>query len=383
MRVVIDGRLWAESGIGRYIRNLVKELQELHGSNKTDGSGKSNEYFVLLLEKDFQIVNFPDNNFHKVLADFKWYGWAEQIKLPRLLKSLKPDLVHFPHFNVPIFYSGKFVVTIHDLIHQHHQTREATTKNSLVYGIKKIGYRAVFSHAVKRAQKIIAPSEFVKKQLQKEWGIGEDKVTVTYEGVDERIIREVGEFREIGEKFHIKKPYLFYLGNAQPHKNILGLVRAFREIRKKYSELSLILSGPESAFWERIIGEFGGLGELGKSGVRVTGFVSEEEMVVLYKNAEVFIMPSFEEGFGIPILEAMACGCPVVSSNAASLPEVGGDAVLYFNPKDMNEMIRVLREVWESEGLREKMIKKGLQQVKKFSWERLAKETLSVYTQVG
>lgn len=373
MRIVIDGRLWSESGLGRYIRNLVYELQKID---------QVNDYFILLLKKDFYDVSY-DKNFHKVLADFKWYGIKEQIKLPELLKSLKPDLVHFPHFNVPIFYRGKFVVTIHDLIHQHFKTRNTSTLNPFFHMLKKNGYRKVFSHAVKKSVKIITPSEFVKNQLINEWGIEEDKVAVTYEGVDEGVIRIVGEvvekdFVKVSEKFGIKKPYLFYIGNAQPHKNLSRLISVFGKIKEKHPDLNLVLSGPKHIFWEKIKKE-----SHSRGGILFTGFVSEEEMVILYKNAQSFVMPSLEEGFGIPILEAMACSCPVVSSSAASLPEVGGSAnaesVLYFDPKDENDMENKILQVLDDKKLRKELIKKGERRYKEFSWQKMAKQTLAIY----
>lgn len=376
MKIVIDGRLWSESGLGRYVRNLVNELQRIN---------ETNEYYVLLLRKNYDTVQYYSRNFHKVLADFKWYGVKEQIKLPKLLKELSPDLVHFPHFNVPIFFKGKFVVTIHDLIHQHFQTRETSTLNPFFHAIKKFGYKKVFSNAVKKSAKIITPSEFVKNQLIKEWGINGNKIVVTYEGVDKSVIEEIKkatekDFIKIAEKFGIKKPYLFYIGNAQPHKNLSRLIHVFEKLKEKYPNLSLVLSGPKHIFWEKI------KLESHLEGVIFTGFVSEKEMVVLYKNAEMFVMPSLEEGFGIPILEAMACSCPVVSSNAGSLPEVGGPssdrAVLYFDPKNEQDMEDKISQILNDEKLREVLIKNGEKRYKEFNWKKLAEQTLEVYQSV-
>lgn len=376
MRIVIDGRLWSESGLGRYVRNLVFGLQEID---------KVNEYYILLLKKDYNSMVCHTNNFHKVLADFRWYEWEEQVRLFKLLRELKGDLVHFPHFNIPIFYRGKFIVTIHDLIHQHFQTRQTTTLNPIFYTVKKIGYRKAFSTAVKNSVKVITPSNFVKKQLVEEWGVREGKVVVTPEGVDLEVVRKVmgvGEkdFVKVAEKFKLKKPYLFYVGNAQPHKNLVRLVRVFGKLKEKFPGLSLVLSGPDSLFWERVREESSHFAKASwDKGVVFTGFLKEEEMVVLYKNAEAFVMPSLEEGFGIPILEAMACGCPVISSSAGSLSEVGGDAVVYFNPEDEEDMVKAIEGILGDEGLREKMIKQGFSQVKKFSWEKMARETLEIY----
>lgn len=369
MKIVIDGRLWSESGLGRYIRNLVTNLEKIDTKN---------QYYVLLLKKDFEKISFSNPEFHKVIADFKWYGLTEQINLPRILKSINPDLVHFPHFNVPIFYKGKFIVTIHDLIHQHFQTRTTTTLNPLLHNIKRFGYKKIFSNAVKNSYKIIVPSEFVKNQLIKEWKIEINKIIVTAEGVDEemiKIIRETGEndFIKVVEKFKFKKPYLFYVGNAQPHKNLCQLISAFKKLKEKYSELSLVLSGPDHYFWQQI------RKSENTEYIKFTGFVSEKELVALYKNAEMFVMPSLEEGFGIPILEAMACSCPIASSNAGSLPEVGGEAALYFDPKNEEEMIRRISQLLDDKKLREILIKKGEQRYKKFSWQEMAIQTSKIY----
>ncbi|OGE63795.1 hypothetical protein A3A14_04515 [Candidatus Daviesbacteria bacterium RIFCSPLOWO2_01_FULL_43_38] len=368
MRIVIDARLWSESGIGRYIRNLVGQLQELD---------KENEYFILHLKKEFDGITYKDN-FKGILANFRWYGFAEQLSLPKLLKSLTPDLVHFPHFNVPIFYRGKYVVTIHDLIHQHFQMRRATTRDPLTYKIKKLGYKKVFSSAVCHAEKILTPSEFVKKQLLKEWCANSHRVIVTPEGVEEGFIRLINEckdkdFKRLAEKFGIKKPYLFYVGNAHPHKNILALIKAFEVVKNMYPDYVLVLSGPSHHFWEQI------KKNSNPRGLIFTGFVTEKELAALYKNALAFVMPSFEEGFGIPILEAMAAGCPVVSSNAASLPEVGGDACLYFDPKKETDMVEKLVQIVGDEKLRKELVAKGNKRWQEFSWERMAEQTLEVY----
>lgn len=370
----MDGRMYNESGIGRYIRNLISSLQIVD---------QENEYFILHLRGDCDRLVYH-NNFHKVLADFRWYGLGEQIKLPGLLNSLKPDLVHFPHFNVPIRYGGKFVVTIHDLIHQHFSMERSTTHGPVIYKLKQLGYKKVFNNAIKKSAAILVPSNFVKQQLIQNWKIGEGKITVSYEAVDDNIFTIESKMKkEISnkamEKFNIKSPYIFYVGNAHPHKNVEGLIRAFGKLRKKYHNLSLVLSGNDHYFWQRVRKEFP------QKGIIYTGYVSDEELVSIYKNARCFVMPSLEEGFGIPLLEAMICGCPVVSSNKGSLPEVGGPpaggAVLYFDPLDINDMAEKIAQVLDDEGLRQKLVERGLSRCKEFSWEKLAKETLEVYRQ--
>jgi glycosyltransferase involved in cell wall biosynthesis len=366
-RIVIDARFWSESGIGRYLRNLVRELQLLDIKN---------DYFILLLKKDYNKVKL-NSNFQKVLADFSWYGVDEQVKLPQILGQLKPDLVHFPHFNVPIFYRGKFVVTIHDLIHRHFQMRRATTHNPLFYKIKTLGYDRAFQTAARKSLGIITPSDFIKEQLIDELGVKKEKIMVTPEAVDEnfaKLAREVSkkDFQLLVKKFKISGLYLFYVGNAHPHKNLPNLIAAFVRLRAKYPKLQLVLSGPDHYFWRQLKKDK-------VSGLVFTGFVSEKELAVLYKNAQAFVFPSLEEGFGIPVLEAMACGCPVISSNYASLPEVGGEAAIYFDPRNIQDMMEKIEQVLNSSELKKKLKENGLKRSKQFNWKTLAEQTLEVY----
>ncbi|MBI2019903.1 glycosyltransferase family 4 protein, partial [Candidatus Daviesbacteria bacterium] len=181
---------------------------------------------------------------------------------------------------------------------------------------------------------------------------------------------------KILKKMGIKSKYIFYVGNAHPHKNVEGLIKAYLLLRKKYSDLSLVLSGYDHYFWQRIKKDYK------YEGIIYTGYIYDEELVALYKNASSFVMPSFEEGFGIPLLEAMACSTPVVSSNVGALSEVGGNACLYFDPHNSEDMIDKISQVLNNEKLRKDLIEKGKMRVKQFSWEKLAKETLRIYESV-
>ena len=371
MRICIDGRLINESGIGRYIRNLLRNLAALDTQNR---------YFILLKKKDLERFSWG-KNFENIEADFGWYSATEQIKLPQILTKLKLDLVHFPHFNVPLFYKGKFIVTIHDLIHQHFAMKRATTLDPLTYKIKQFGYRKVFDHAVKASKKIIVPSEFVKLQLKKEWEIDNGKVIVTHEGVDEKITAIKNKQKKnlqlkILEKIGIKKPYIFYVGNAHPHKNIESLIRAFRKVKLKNPDLSLVLAGGDHYFWKRIKGHYN------DPGIIYPGYVTDESLVTLFSNAEMFVMPSYEEGFGIPVLESFATGCPVVCSDIGALKEVGQDGAIYFDPKSVDDIAEKITGVLENEKLKKQLTEKGERRVKEFSWKKLTEETLKIYNDV-
>lgn len=371
MRIGIDCRMYNESGVGRYIRNLLVHLQKLD---------KRNEYFIFLLRNDYDTLEYHNKNFHKVLADFRWYGIAEQIKFPQLLAKHTLDLVHFPHFNVPIFYKGNFVVTIHDLIHQHFSMERSTTHASILYKFKKFGYDYVFQHAITKSLKFFVPSNFVKEQLIREWGVDKGKIMITLEAVDNKIYSIVGKMNTsnieiLMKKFKIKPPYIFYVGNAHPHKNVEGLVKVFIKAKEKYPDLTLVLAGFDHYFWQRLEKEHN------CPGLLYTGSINDEELVGLFRNAEMFVLPSFEEGFGLPILEAMACSCLVVSSERGALREVGGDAALYFNPKDLGDMENKIERALCDKSLRNKLIRQGQKRVRLFSWERLARQTLEVYNQ--
>lgn len=367
MKIAIDARLINESGIGRYLRNLIDQLIKID---------QKNDYFLLLLKKDLGF-KLP-KNFQKVEVNFRWYSLQEQFKLPGILKKINPNLVHFPHFNVPIFYSGKFVVTIHDLIHQHYPANRATTLDPITYSLKKIGYKKVFASALRFSQRILVPSNFVKNQLINEWKIMADKIVVIPEAVDDKIFATAkkmskGKMKAVLNKFSIRPSYIFYVGNAHPHKNVEGLIEAFLKLRQNDPQLQLVLSGYDHFFWEKLKRKYH------YSEIIFTGFIADEELVALYSAAKCFVMPSKEEGFGLPILEAMIVSCPVVSSNAGSLPEVGGNAALYFDPLDTLDMVNKIGQVLNNEKLREDLIKKGQQRVKDFSWKKLAKQTWEVY----
>jgi glycosyltransferase involved in cell wall biosynthesis len=372
VRIAIDARLINESGVGRYIRNLLENLAQ------TD---TKNEYLVLLKKRDLNRFKFG-KNFKEVEADFNWYSMSEQLKLPKLLNSLKPDLVHFPHFNVPVFYKGKFVVTIHDLIHQHFTMNRATTLDPITYKVKQFGYRRVFDFALKKSKKIMVPSQYVKSQLKDEWGIDNGKVEVTTEGVDDSILqirkkRDKKFQLKLLSKIRVTGNYIFYVGNAHPHKNIECLIEAFRKLKTEFEDLKLVLSGADHYFWKRIKNKYK------DSDIIYTGFVTDEVLVALLSNARAFVMPSLEEGFGIPVLEAFACGCPVVCSGIGSLKEIGQDACIYFDPKNTGQMAEKIKEVLLNEMLGQELIKKGENRVKDFSWKKMAEMTLDIYLESG
>jgi len=397
-RIGIDARLYGPvgKGLGRYTKEVVDNIIKLD---------KENEYVIFLCKDnfdDFQIL--PENRARvkKVLADTRWYSLKEQFSLPGIIKKEKLDLIHFTHFNVPIFCPVKFVVTIHDLILTKYPTMRATTLGPLRYFLKNLLYKIVISTAVRRARKIITVSNFTKKDIIDNFNVSQDKVIVTYEGVsrlgrqenkDSRFynIEEIlNNDKKILAGYKIDSPYLLYVGNAYPHKNLEGLLRVFSKIKKDDLEnakhIKLVLVGKVDYFYKRVK-EFAE--ELGLSGkdapgkqVIFPGYVMDKDLEVMYTNAIAYVFPSFYEGFGLPPLEAMAHGCPVISSDQASMPEILGPAALYFDPNDESEMEEKIKEIIMNDGLKRELVKRGFEQVERYDWEKCAEETVWIYEKV-
>ena len=368
MKIIIDARLYGleNAGIGRYLVNLINQIKRKDNKNK---------YLILLRKKYFEELKFP-KNFKKVLADYSHYSFKEQILLPLQLIKLKSDLVHFPHFNVPLFYGGKYVVTIHDLIKHESKGMKTTTRFSLFYWLKYLVYLFVVWLAVKRSFKIITPSNFWKEELIKRYGLSKNKISVTYEGVDEQLLKNQTKIKpeEILKKYKIKKPFVIYTGSLYPHKNVEILAKAISKINQ---DLSLVIVCARNVFYQRFLNNIRKM-KINQS-INLVGFVPDEELAILYKEAEVFVFPSLWEGFGLPGLEAMALGLPVIAAKASCLPEIYGEAAFYFKPDEVDDLVEKIKKIKENKKLREELIKKGLEQVKKYSWEKMGQETLRIY----
>lgn len=365
MRIGIDVRLWGtqHAGIGRYTEELVRNLQDIDADT---------EYVLFCRKSDFDKIPVKVN-WQKVVADIPHYTLREQILLPGIFKKEKLDLLHVPHFNVPIGYKGRFVVTIHDIL--WHQTKglNVTTLPVPLYLIKHLGYRLVVKNAVTRAEKIMVPSKTVKKDLVERFGLSQDKVIVTYEGVSLRQIRpaRASKNRHFTDN---DKAYILYVGSLYPHKNVESVVRALKKIK---SPPTFVVVCGRSIFWEKF--EKFVEKENTESFVRLVGYVPDEELGVLYKNAQAFIFPTLSEGFGLPGLEAMAVGTPVVCSDIPVLREIYGDAALYFDAKSIRDIVDKIKLVLTDKGLVKGLVSKGKVRVKNYSWRKMAGETLRVY----
>ena len=355
-KIVIDLRIYGPEfgGLGRYNQKLLENLIK---------QDNINQYIILV--KKVQNIKLPNNFIFKVF-NFHWYSFKEQIFLPLLLKKIKPDLVHFTHFNVPFFYSGKYIVTIHDLIMTKFPSRKSSTLGSLLFFIKRLGYNLIIKKAVKKADKIITVSKFTAKDIKKYFKLKNiNKINVIYEGVT-----------KINKKYeNLKLPnnFFLYIGNAYPHKNLKFLIKVFKKFLKNNKDYYLILIGKKNYFYKKLEKYSN------NNNIIFTDFVPDNILPNYYKKAKAYIFPSLYEGFGLPPLEAMSYELPVLSSNIDSLKEILENSILYFNPKDEDDLLNKLNIIISNDKLRENLKNLGLKQIKKYSWSTMVKKIINLY----
>ncbi|MDF1498224.1 MAG: glycosyltransferase family 1 protein [Patescibacteria group bacterium] len=363
----IDARMfgYAQTGIGNYIRHLLEYIFE---------QDRINNYVIFLMPEEFDDFLIPNERIRKVKVTSRWYSWKEQLLFPYQIYKENLDLMHFTHFNSPILYFKKTIVTIHDI------TPYFFPGHKMKSLIRRLGFKTVFFFSVKKASKVIAVSNNTKNNIIKYFKIKENKVKVIYEGTDKQfqVINDNDKIEKFRKKYNIIKPYIFYTGVWRNHKNLVGLIQAFGILKKKYNlDFDLVLGGKEDSYYPEVRKTWEKLGL--ENDIITPGFINQKDIPLFYNDAEVFIIPSFYEGFGLIGLEAMACGTPVVSSNTTSLPEILGDAAIYFDPKNPKEMAKKIKLVLNDKKLYNKLIKKGFNQISKYSWNKMGKETLKIY----
>lgn len=376
MKIGIDARFYGSlgKGLGRYTQKLIENLEK---------QDDQNEYYIFLRRENFGDYAPANKNFHKILADYRWYTLSEQLCMPCMLLKYKLDLVHFPHFNVPVFYPKKFIVTIHDLILINHPTIRGTTLHPFFYKIKFLAYRLVINSAIRRAYKVIAVSEFTRKDILKNYAINPEKVERIFEACDDFCLTNPGSPAEALKKYDLAdsrgiiKPYMVYIGNVYPHKNPENLALGYMLAKKnKFPDLRLVFVGGEDYFYRRLK-KF--IREKNIKDVIFTGRINDQELSTVLRSAVLYGRPSFYEGFELPPLEAMACGVPVICSDHECAREILEDAAYYFDPHGPENIASAIERVLSDKVLRESLIQKGYAQSKKYSWGRMASETLAIY----
>ncbi len=351
MKICIDARMWGikHTGIGRYIENLIDNLP-----------GE----IILIVPPDLK--NEPKlAKFTKYYARFHPYSFLAQLEMFWILSFIRPDLLHVPHFTIPVLWPGKMIVTIHDLIKHLSKGSDTTTRHPLLYWLKYFGYLTIVWLAVYRASHIIVPAKYWRDILIKKYHLNPDKISVTYESVAQTFL---GDSLKESPLKSLPEPFVVYTGNLYPHKNVSVLIHAV-----ELAKVDLAIVCARSVFADRLPAS---------PQVHFLGRLTDTELVALYKKALAFTFPSLIEGFGLPGLEAMAAGLPVIAARASCLPEIYGDAALFFNPYDPVDLADKIKALLIDKKLRQKLIAKGQLQVKKYSWATMAAQTWEIYQTV-
>lgn len=372
MRIGIDARFFRKetAGLGRYTRSLLKNLSEIDDKNT---------YTVFITEKDDLEYNIKTRNFKKVIVPITHYTFAEQTQFLKILNKYNFDLVHFLNFNHPVFYNKPFITTIHDLTMLLFPV--GRSQKSI---IRKIAFKKVMQNAAQKSKITIAVSQKTKEDIIKYFNVKPEKIKVVYEGYDEIYAQKhsKNEIAKVLQKYNIKSPFLLFVSQWRPHKGLPQLIQAFERLKKQYNiPHKLVITGKANNHFPEIIYS------IKKSKyfkeIVLPGFVSEPDLPILYQSCESFIFPSFYEGFGLGPLEAMASGAPVISSNLSCMPEILGDAAVYFNPNNIDKMANIIYKTIAKRETLQILRKKSKMQASKYSWEKMAKETLKIYETIG
>lgn len=364
--IYIDCRHLDGSGIGSYINNLVKELYAINPDIPLKLLSQSHNIDTLKNTNEFPSIPY-NTSIYSISEQFKWIS-----------KTFPYGLLHVPHYNAPLFYPGKLIVTVHDVCHQ--------AMRQYFPGFLKRTYSGPFlKQILRKADKIITVSNFSKEEIVKYYHINPEKIKVIYNGVDptfHRVPKSISD--QVIKKHNLPSKYFLYLGNVKPHKNILGLIDSYKRalslqpnlpplvILGKYKNLLTGIPNIKNLM----------LSESFNKKIIFTGYLPGEDIPAIYSRASLFLFPSFYEGFGLPILEAMACGTPVIASNCTSIPEVAENAAVLVNPYSSEELANAIINVYEDINLQKVLINRGFEQIKKFSWKQSAKEHIKLYKEV-
>jgi glycosyltransferase involved in cell wall biosynthesis len=360
--VTIDAR-WLVGGIGTYTRNL---LQELHHY--------VNGFAVRAIVRKGDLGSVRTFCAGVTIIDTPIYTLREQLLIARASRHC--DLLHVPHYNAPLLHRGPLLVSIMDVIHLSSPAYRGNL-STFFYA------RPMLNAVARKADHIVTVSCYSKNEIMQTLGVPGSKITVIPCGVGQEFTANPASWEspDVASILGITTPFLLYVGNLKPHKNVPTLLRAFTALRKKNKlSHSLVLVGDDARWKQSVVDECVRLGI--RDYTTFLPHVSQSLLPHVYAAADVVVMPSTLEGFGLPVLEAMACGTPVIASVAASLPEVAGDAALYFDPASPEELAIQIERILQSNELRASLRSKGMQQAKKFTWRQSARQHIELYNQL-
>ena len=365
----------SEFGVGTYIRNIVRTLGRLDHEN---------HYFLIGPPAKVQEIGALPANFQTVPLDSTEHSFRGYREFRGALQKYECDLVHVPNlFSIPRALPCPYVMTVHDMLEHMSRARDR-------HGVLRSLYFQMTKHVLGRAARIFAVSNFTRSEIEKLFDIPLTHIEVVYNAIDERFLRghaSAADLEMIAQRYQVTYPFLLYAGRISPHKNVVRMIEAFSALKTElakdqaYPDLKLIIIGDDlsgNPDLRRTVVRSGV-----QNDVRFLGFIPIEVLRIFYDEAKVFVFPSLYEGFGLPPLEAMAHGTPVVTSNVSSLPEVVGNAAVLVNPENVFEIMRALHRVLMDKALRDRMKERGYQQAMRFSWEISVRRVLQVYREVA
>ena len=375
VKIAIDIRRMTEFGVGTYIRNVVRTLGRLDHENK---------YLLIGTPARAQEIGALPPNYHSVPLTAPERSLQGYREFRMALKRLECDLVHVPNlFSVPRGLPCPYVMTVHDMLEHLARTHEQN-------GIWRSLHFQLTRRVLRGAVRIFAVSNFTKTEIEKLFEIPADPIEVVYYAIDERFLHghaSAADRELIAQRYQVTYPFLLYAGRISPHKNVVRMIEAFSALKTAlerdqiYPDLKLIIIGDDlsgNPDLRRTVVRSGV-----QNDVRFLGFIPIEVLRIFYDEAKIFVFPSLYEGFGLPPLEAMAHGTPVVTSNVSSLPEVVGSAAVLVNPENVFEIMRALHRVLTDQALRDRLKERGYQQTAKFSWETSVRRILDTYHQIA
>jgi glycosyltransferase involved in cell wall biosynthesis len=375
VKIGIDIRRMTEFGVGTYIRNVVRTLCRLD---------QENQYFLIGPPAKVQEIGALPPNFQNIAAVAPEHSFRGYQEFRTALKRLNCDLVHIPNlFSVPRLLPCPYVMTVHDMLEHMSRTRQQA-------GLWGACNMQMTRQVLRGAARVFAVSKFTCTEIEKLFEIPTCQIDVVYNAIDERFLRGHASATDrelIEQRYQVNYPFLLYAGRISPHKNVVRMIEAFSALKTElekdqaYPDLKLIIIGDDlsgNPDLRRTVVRSGV-----QNDVRFLGFIPIEVLRIFYDSAKIFVFPSLYEGFGLPPLEAMAHGTPVVTSNATSLPEVVGNAAVLVNPENVFDIMRALHRVLMDEALRARMKERGYRQVTKFSWENSVRRVLDTYHQVA
>jgi glycosyltransferase involved in cell wall biosynthesis len=375
VKIAIDIRRMSEFGVGTYIRNVVRTLGRLD---------QDNPYFLIGQPEKVEEIGPLPPNFQTVPLLSPERSLKGFLGFREALQGLGCDLVHIPNlFSVPRALPCPYVMTVHDMLDHMSRARQQT-------GFWSTWHLQMTGRVLRGAARIFAVSNFTRTEIEKLFAIPSDRIEVVYNAIDDRFLRghaSAADREMIAQRYQVTYPFLLYAGRISPHKNVVRMIEAFSALKTEleknalYPDLKLIIIGDDlsgNPDLRRTVVRSGV-----QNDVRFLGFIPIEVLRIFYDCAKIFVFPSLYEGFGLPPLEAMAHGTPVVTSNVSSLPEVVGNAAVLVNPENVFEIMRALHRVLTDQALRDRMKERGYQQVTKFSWESSVRRLLDVYRQMA